>query len=160
MPVTAFFTPFRPRRSCAPAPHAPRPAAGLAVLLCAALALLGALAGPLARPAAAQGSASAAERGTWVQVEAMQTLGEARNRAQIYAEDGARDRLLGQHRAVYEAIMARDADAARAAAQAHMAHVRLVLQSFQEDQARAEIARLRLGRYEAGRREAASANGD
>lgn len=74
------------------------------------------------------------------------------NRAQIYAEDGARERLLGQHRAIYEAIMARDAEAARAAAQAHMAHVRRVLQSFQEDQARAEIARLRLGRYEAERR--------
>lgn len=74
------------------------------------------------------------------------------NRAQVYAEPGARDTLLGQHRAIFESILAREPDAARAAAEAHMAHVGRVLRSFQEDQARAEIARLRLSRYEAGRR--------
>lgn len=73
------------------------------------------------------------------------------NRAQVYAESGARQALLDQHRAIYDAIMARDPEAAQTAAQAHMAHVGRVLQSFQEDQARAEIARLRLSRYEAGR---------
>ena len=73
------------------------------------------------------------------------------NRAQVYAEPGARETLLGQHRAIYDAIMARDPEAAQAAAEAHMGHVGRVLRSFQEDQARAEIARLRLSRYEAGR---------
>ena len=73
------------------------------------------------------------------------------NRAQVYAEPGARQTLLDQHRAIYDAIMARDPDGAQTAAQAHMAHVGRVLRSFQEDQARAEIARLRLSRYEAGR---------
>jgi GntR family transcriptional repressor for pyruvate dehydrogenase complex len=74
------------------------------------------------------------------------------NRAQLYAEPGARDLLLDQHRAVYEAIMARDPEGARAAAQAHMAHVARVLQAFRQDEARAEISRLRLSRYEADRR--------
>ena len=73
------------------------------------------------------------------------------NRAQVYAEPEARETLLGQHRAIYDAIIAREPEAARQAAEAHMGHVGRVLRSFQEDQARAEIARRRLSRYEAGR---------
>ncbi len=71
------------------------------------------------------------------------------NRAQLYAEPGARDRLLEQHRAVYEAIMARDPEAARDAAQTHMAHVAGVLRAFESGKARARVSRLRLDRLEA-----------
>jgi GntR family transcriptional repressor for pyruvate dehydrogenase complex len=71
------------------------------------------------------------------------------NRAQLYSESGARDSLLEQHRAVFQAIMARDPDGARDAAQTHMGHVARVLRAAQEDEGRAEVARLRLSRYEA-----------
>ena len=74
------------------------------------------------------------------------------NRAQLYPDPGARETLLAQHRAVYDAIMARDADGARAAAQAHMAYVDRRLRAFEQDKARAEVARMRLTRYEAGRK--------
>ena len=81
------------------------------------------------------------------------------NRAQLYPEPDARNVLLAQHRAVYDAIMARDAEGARAAAQAHMAHVDRALRAFEQDKARAEIARMRLRRYETDRKSGQGAAG-
>lgn len=69
------------------------------------------------------------------------------NRKQLYVRSGARDLLLRQHRAVFDAIMAGDPEAARAAAQAHMTHVDKVLRERQLDDARVDVARRRLARH-------------
>lgn len=45
------------------------------------------------------------------------------NRSMIYDLPGAREKFLEQHRAIFDSIMARDKQAARAAAHAHMAYV-------------------------------------
>lgn len=45
------------------------------------------------------------------------------NRSLIYSFPGARDKLLAQHTAIYDAVMASNPDAARKAAQAHIAFV-------------------------------------
>jgi DNA-binding FadR family transcriptional regulator len=49
------------------------------------------------------------------------------NRDILYSRPRARDRLLDQHRAIHDAIIAGDPEAARDAAQAHMAHVEDVM---------------------------------
>lgn len=69
------------------------------------------------------------------------------NRIQLYSRQGARDLLLRQHRAVYDAIMIGDPEAARTAAHAHMAHVDKVLRERHLNEARVEVARRRLTRY-------------
>lgn len=73
------------------------------------------------------------------------------NRKTLYDRAGAREVLLVQHRAIYKAIMARDADAARRAAAEHMGHVEVVLRERQRFEARAEVAHRRLARYRANR---------
>lgn len=49
------------------------------------------------------------------------------NRNLLYSRPRARDRLLAQHRAIHDAIVAGDPEAARDAAHAHMAHVEDVM---------------------------------
>lgn len=71
------------------------------------------------------------------------------NRNVLYGQQGARELLLEQHRLIYENIMKRDAEAARAAAQAHMRHVDAVLRKERVTEARAVVARRRLARYAA-----------
>jgi GntR family transcriptional repressor for pyruvate dehydrogenase complex len=69
------------------------------------------------------------------------------NRNVLYGHRGARDLLLQQHRAIYQNIMKGDAEAARAAAQAHMKHVDEVLRQMRLSEARSDVARRRLARY-------------
>ncbi|MBK8175640.1 MAG: FCD domain-containing protein [Rhodospirillales bacterium] len=69
------------------------------------------------------------------------------NRMLLYSRAGARDVLLEQHRAMYEAILAGDAERARLAAQVHMAHVEDVLRQSQLSGARNDVSRRRLARY-------------
>lgn len=49
------------------------------------------------------------------------------NREMLYSRPRARERLLEQHRAIHDAIIAGDAEGARDAAQSHMAHVEEVM---------------------------------
>lgn len=49
------------------------------------------------------------------------------NRNILYGRPRARERLLEQHRAIHDAIIAGDAEGARAASEAHMAHVEEVM---------------------------------
>jgi GntR family transcriptional regulator, transcriptional repressor for pyruvate dehydrogenase complex len=69
------------------------------------------------------------------------------NRNVLYGQQGARELLLHQHRAIYENIMKGDAEAARAAAQAHMRHVDEILRERRLSEARSDVARRRLARY-------------
>ncbi len=71
------------------------------------------------------------------------------NRNVLYGHRGARDLLLTQHRLIYENVMKGDAEAARAAAQAHMRHVDEVLREVRLTEARSDVARRRLARYAA-----------
>jgi GntR family transcriptional repressor for pyruvate dehydrogenase complex len=65
------------------------------------------------------------------------------SRALVYGLPGARDELLLQHRAVYDAIMAGDANAARRAAQAHMEFVEKYSREAERAQSREAVSRLR-----------------
>jgi len=69
------------------------------------------------------------------------------NRTQLYVRPGARELLLKQHRAMYDAVMAGDPETARNAAHAHMAHVTHVLRDIMVDELRTTAARRRLSRY-------------
>ncbi len=69
------------------------------------------------------------------------------NRMQLYTHKGARELLLRQHRSIYDAILAGDPEAARAAAHAHMSYVDKVLRELRLDEARTSVARRRLSRY-------------
>ncbi|SUS04387.1 Pyruvate dehydrogenase complex repressor [uncultured Defluviicoccus sp.] len=68
------------------------------------------------------------------------------NRMRLYKRPDARDVLLRQHRAIYTAIMARDAEAARAAAQGHMAEVAAFFRADREAAIRDDSARRRRAR--------------
>ncbi len=74
------------------------------------------------------------------------------NRMHLYSRRGARELLLRQHRALYEAILAGDPEAARTAAHAHMSHVNQVLRDLRLNEARESVARRRLSRYLAEKR--------
>lgn len=65
------------------------------------------------------------------------------NRSQLFRNRATRDALLAQHRAILDAILARDADAARAAAEAHMTYVETTLADLQRAERHEAIARLR-----------------
>lgn len=75
------------------------------------------------------------------------------NRKQLYVRPGARELLLRQHRAVFDAISAGDPEAARDAAHAHMAHLTHVLNDIKADELRTTAARRRLTRYFVERRQ-------
>lgn len=68
------------------------------------------------------------------------------NRMQLYRVSSSREILLKQHRAIYDAIMSGDADGARTAAQAHMAHVEAFFRENQVLEARSSVSRRRLAR--------------
>jgi GntR family transcriptional repressor for pyruvate dehydrogenase complex len=70
------------------------------------------------------------------------------NRSRLYGRQESRDDLLGQHRALLDAILSGDHGAARAAAAAHIAYVEASLRADAEAGARAEIASLRLLQFE------------
>lgn len=67
----------------------------------------------------------------------------AANRARMFTLPQMRDRLREQHRAIGTAILARDPEAARAAAHAHLAFVRQAAQDLAKAQAHGETARRR-----------------
>ncbi|VDS07825.1 Pyruvate dehydrogenase complex repressor [Paracoccus haematequi] len=67
----------------------------------------------------------------------------ARNRGRMFTLPQIRDRLRDQHRAIGAAILARDPDAARAAAHAHLAYVRQAARDLANAQAQLETARRR-----------------
>ncbi len=68
------------------------------------------------------------------------------NRAKLYQRQGVREMLLGQHRAVHDAIMAKNPEAARAAAEAHVEFTRTALIEIAESDARLEVSLRRIGR--------------
>ena len=72
------------------------------------------------------------------------------NRSVMFRQRSTRDLLLDQHRAINDAIQARDPAGARAACEAHLAFVRTALREQREAQADEDVARLRL-QQEAGR---------
>ena len=68
------------------------------------------------------------------------------NRRNLYEHRGEKDSLFEQHQAIYEAIMARDPVAARAAAQHHMSHTLDTLREMREAEKRLEMSIRRLDR--------------
>ncbi|MEM7545786.1 MAG: FCD domain-containing protein [Pseudomonadota bacterium] len=66
------------------------------------------------------------------------------NRNVTYGEQESRDRLLEQHRAIHDAVIAADPDAARSAVEAHMDFVKAHLSTVSQLRSREEIARLRM----------------
>lgn len=77
------------------------------------------------------------------------------NRMLLYARAGARDLLLDQHRAIFDAIIAGDADRARAAAHTHMGHVLEALRERERDASRTDTAKRRLSRFLAEKKQTA-----
>jgi GntR family transcriptional repressor for pyruvate dehydrogenase complex len=68
------------------------------------------------------------------------------NRNKLYQRPGVRELLLDQHRAVYEAVIAGDAEAARAAAEAHIDFTRDALLEIGKAEARLEVSLRRIAR--------------
>jgi GntR family transcriptional repressor for pyruvate dehydrogenase complex len=66
------------------------------------------------------------------------------NRERLYARPEVREVLLGQHRAIFEAVMARDAAGAGTAAEDHMAYTRRVMAEIAAADARLEISLRRI----------------
>lgn len=66
------------------------------------------------------------------------------NREKLYARSEVREVLLGQHRAIFDAVMARDAEAAGRAAEEHMTYTRRVLSEIAAADARLEISLRRI----------------
>lgn len=68
------------------------------------------------------------------------------SRNRLYTQKGVRDLLLHQHRAIYDAIMARDPAAAAQAATAHMRFTRDTLAEINAADERLEASLRRVGR--------------
>ena len=68
------------------------------------------------------------------------------NRETLYSNAGWRDRLFDQHRAIFEAIMARDADAAGAAARDHVDFIESSLKTVARVDEREAVSKLKLGK--------------
>ncbi|MGF1561567.1 MAG: FadR/GntR family transcriptional regulator [Geminicoccaceae bacterium] len=68
------------------------------------------------------------------------------NRDTLYGQPGTRDRLLAQHEAIFDAIIERNSEAARAAVAAHMNFVVTETAAAAERDAREGISRKRLTR--------------
>lgn len=66
------------------------------------------------------------------------------NRDKLYARPEVRDVLRDQHRAIFEAVMARDPAAAGAAAEAHMLYTRDALRAIHASEVRLEISLRRI----------------
>jgi GntR family transcriptional regulator, transcriptional repressor for pyruvate dehydrogenase complex len=73
------------------------------------------------------------------------------NRHLLYNYRDGREDLLAQHRTIYEAVMARDPDAAEAAVRAHMDFVERVWRESDADAQRQQTASKRLGRFKTSR---------
>ena len=67
------------------------------------------------------------------------------NREKLYARAELRELLRGQHRAIHDAIAARDPDAARAAAAGHIGFTHAALREIREAEARLEVSLRRMG---------------
>lgn len=65
------------------------------------------------------------------------------NRGRMFTFSVTRDELRDQHRAIAQAIMARDADAARAAAHRHLTYIRNTLQALRAAEAKLDVSRRR-----------------
>lgn len=65
------------------------------------------------------------------------------NRAVVYSLPERRSRLLDQHRAIRDAVLARDPCAARAAAEAHLSFIAEALRDAQRVRTREQVAALR-----------------
>lgn len=68
------------------------------------------------------------------------------NRAKLYQRRGVRELLLEQHRAVRDAVLAGDGEAARAAAEAHIDFTRDALTEIAKADARLEVSLRRMAR--------------
>ncbi|WP_449228381.1 FCD domain-containing protein [Azospirillum argentinense] len=68
------------------------------------------------------------------------------NRDRLYTRPGVRDLLLEQHLAIVDAVLAGDADAAHAAAEAHVMFTLHTLREIREDDTRLEASLRRIGR--------------
>lgn len=68
------------------------------------------------------------------------------SRDKLYGRRGVRDLLLDQHRAIYQAVMAGDADAARSAAERHIYFIHTAIRDIRDAEARLEASLRRIGR--------------
>jgi GntR family transcriptional regulator, transcriptional repressor for pyruvate dehydrogenase complex len=68
------------------------------------------------------------------------------NRNALYTRRGVREELLAQHRAIYDAVIAGDPQAAHAATEHHITFTRDTLREIREAEARREASLRRLGR--------------
>jgi len=68
------------------------------------------------------------------------------DRERFHARAGVRELLLRQHKAIYDAVMAREPERARRAAENHILYIRDTLQESRLAEQRAEVARRRTGR--------------
>ena len=66
------------------------------------------------------------------------------NRGQLYVYPGSRDRLLAQHRSIYDAVMRGDAEAAADAATAHIDYVEQIVEEVARTGTWKQISALRL----------------
>ncbi len=87
-----------------------------------------------------------------VMLHVMRALGDLlRNnifysRRALYERAGVREKLLEQHIAIADAVMAGDAEAAAKAAGSHIAYTHGQVQDIQRDNKRLEVSLLRVGR--------------
>lgn len=68
------------------------------------------------------------------------------NRAKLYSRRGVRDLLLAQHKAIYDAVMAGDPEAARKAAEKHITFTLETIREIRNAEARLEASLRRVGR--------------
>lgn len=65
------------------------------------------------------------------------------NRGQLFTLPGTREQLREQHRAIAQAIIARDSGAAHEAAHGHLAYIRRRLREIRESEAKLDVSRRR-----------------
>mgnify|MGYP003624307487 FL=1 len=70
------------------------------------------------------------------------------NRSLLYGHKGSRDALLSQHKAIYHAIMQRNPEAARHAAEAHMDFVAAAVKDVEIVGEREAVSRMRLAQHD------------
>lgn len=72
------------------------------------------------------------------------------NRRRLYTRKGARELLLRQHRALFDAIMEGDPETAREAALTHLGYVQESMREMGQESVREDVARRRLERFKHG----------
>ncbi|WP_421781965.1 FCD domain-containing protein [Kiloniella litopenaei] len=75
------------------------------------------------------------------------------SRKQLYTHQGSRDRLLAQHHAIYDAIMAGNPEQAQKASQDHLAYVQQAIRDLEREDHRIEVSKRRLERFMAKQRQ-------